>query len=821
MIKLSSEMNGSNEVVIDSFVPRAPSCIASRLCCRVEIGNVFAKTWGLTMQPIRNAQSENRRPRSVEFPNKRRAAIGLNAEMKRVIWDARNENSPAASKASPAVSRMLSLLCFVAALAAWSPASFAQRQAITVGVTPLNADGSANGVDMTGAAFLDVGPAPLPTDIFTTNTSLTSLVPAVSTAANSTGNVVFLGSSNVYGAIGMLEPGGPYLLGVYGGANGATVNFLGPVYDTTTYVSGTGTLNFTALVNQSPGGLIYNGDGTVVLAAGVSLDAVGGVTTTAGTDTGTLVLGGGSSLDGAVGAGSAALRNVTVAGGSNAAGVSALITGAVNVYSFSLATNTLNVTGALTIADSTANGVINTTLASPSLYGNIRPVGTTNLGTSLMVNVAVPSGAIIPVGTTFYIVKTNGSQTGTPATIVNVLDPTNPNARFTGLDFGQGLIEVTNGTAFLGTTPITPPPGSPPGTPPVSPLPPGVPNPIVPSAPDVVAPVVTFQATRQFENLWLSHLDDVMCGQVGQPRQPGEQQPSSCQRNAPYSGWWLKGFGYFGNQGAQDGFTGYNSTILGTMIGVDAPVDALAFGGVTRVGFGIGYARTTINGKTVSADTDSNTYAATAYIAHEQGPWFVDGDLSFGWNDYSASRNILVPGTIDTTAQGGYNGQTYTAFVTTGYHFFPGGFTITPLASLQYTHMNLDGYTETGAAPLNLSVNSQSYDFLESALGVTAARAFSSDNGTYVPEVHFKWYHELINPRIQNTWAALAFTGSESFTTQGPKTAADTLNPGVGLTFLSCACTAKTWSLEGVYDYYWSANNYSANQFMIRFTGRF
>jgi len=88
-----------------------------------------------------------------------------------------------------------------------------------------------------------------------------------------------------------------------------------------------------------------------------------------------LVLGGGSSINGAVGAGSAALRNVTVAGGSNLAGVSALINGAVNVYSFSLATNTLNISGALTIADSTPNGVINTTLASPTLYGNIRPWG--------------------------------------------------------------------------------------------------------------------------------------------------------------------------------------------------------------------------------------------------------------------------------------------------------------------------------------------------------------------------------------------------------------------------------------------------------------
>ena len=725
------------------------------------------------------------------------------------------------------------LLGFVAALEAWGPTSFAQRQQITAtsgpvtpAITPLSPAGSANGVDSSGAATLDVGPAPLPTDIFTTNTSLTSLLPAVSTAATSTGNVVFLGSSNVYGSIGMLEPGGPYLLGVTGGANGTTVNFLGPVYDTTTYVSGTGTLNFNAALNQSPGGVIYNGDGTIVLAAGTYLS--GAITTTvpnSGTvlGTGTLVLGGGSELDGAVGTGGFSLKNVTVSGGSNSAGVSALINGAANIYSFSLATNTLNVTGALTIADSTTNGVINTTLASPTLYGNIRPVGTTNLGTALTVDVTVPTTAVIPVGTTFYIVKTNGSQTGTPSTTVNVVDLTNANSKFTGLDFGQGLIEITSQQAFLGSVPITPPPGSPPGTPPATPagLPPGTPNPIVPSAPDLGAPLVTFQATREFENLWLSHLDEVMCGQVNQPRQPGTQQPLTCQQNQPSAGGWVKGFGYFGNQGAQDGFTGYNSTIFGMMIGYDAPLLHMPFDGETRVGFGIGYARTTIDGKTVSANTDSNAYEATAYIAHEQGPWFVDGDLSFGWNDYSENRNVLVPGIINSTAQGSYSGQDYTAYLTTGYHFFAQGFTITPLASLQYTHMNLDSYTETGAAPLNLSVNSQNYDFLESALGVKAAQAFSTANGTYVPEVHFKWYHELLNPRMQDSWAALELTGSDSFTTQGPRTSADTLNVGAGLTFLSCSCTAKTWSVEGVYDFFWRSDSYVANQVMLRFTMRF
>jgi len=298
-----------------------------------------------------------------------------------------------------------------------------------------------------------------------------------------------------------------------------------------------------------------------VVAAGTYLDAAGGITTTAA-QTGNLVLNAGSIVQGAVGDGNG-LGSITVNGGTNSRGVSAFIgptlvtggtpeTDAVNVYTFRLNTNTLFISGALTIANSTANGMIFTTLASPTLYGNIRPTGTLNLGSLLTVNVTVPSTAIIPVGTTFFIVKTNGSQTGTPNVPVTVVDLSHPNAKFTGLDFGAGLIEITNQQAFLGSIPIVPPPGSPPGTPPAPPagsLPPGVPNPIVPSNPDVVAPLVTFEVSRQFENLWLSHLDEVMCGQIDHPRQPGAEQNSSCQSNAQHPGWWAKGFGYFGSQG--------------------------------------------------------------------------------------------------------------------------------------------------------------------------------------------------------------------------------------------------------------------------------
>jgi len=56
--------------------------------------------------------------------------------------------------------------------------------------------------------------------------------------------------------------------------------------------------------------------------------------------------------------------------------------------------------------------------------------------------------------------------------------------------------------------------------------------------------------------------------------------------------------------------------------------------------------------------------------------------------------------------------------------------TLTPFASLQYTHVSLDGYTETGAGDINLRVRSQSYDFAESGLGIQLARPFSFRSDT-------------------------------------------------------------------------------------------
>ena len=760
--------------------------------------------------------------------------------------------------------RILFPLLFVAASAVWCQTSFAQRQqAVGAGIIPLDATGQLNGVDMSASAItgtLSVGiPGGPPTDIFTLNNPLVPGSLAVSTGASSQGNITFNISSSVFGNIGVTQPGGPCLLNIGAGASGTTVNFLGSVFATTLDVPGAGVVNFNSGATNITA-TNFAGDGTITLAPNTT--AIGALTTTAGANTGTLELGSGSVLDGAVG-GANGLKAINVFGGSDLAGVTATITGAVDAFSFSLGTNTLNIDGALTIANSGPAGVINTTLASPSVYGNIRPIGATNIGPTLLINVTVPSTAFIPVGTLFNIVQTRTGtlQSGTTGTRVTALNPINPLYTFSAVPTVAGTVAIPGlaarqmaGTGLpsaqlsddiplvtIQTTaipllvPLIPPSGVPlPATLPiaakvvpvllaVAPTPDLVsvlapinafsdPTPVVnavaqlsPSAPDLVAPLLTFQVTRQFQNLWLSHLDEVLCSQVS----PQDKKTSSCRENDPSKGWWLNSFGYFGNQETQGAFAGYDSKIIGTMIAYDAPL-----GRDTRAGLGVGYARSLIEGMTFESDTDINAYQATVYIGHEPGPWYVNGDLSFGWNDYSGMRHISFPG-VNRRSNAEYSGQDYTGFVTTGYHFFTQGFTITPLASLQYTYLDLNDYRETGAGDINLSVQSQRYDFLESGLGVEVARPYDYRGGTYIPKVHFKWFRELLNPTLENT-AAFTVAGSPSFTTPGLETADDTLNVGGGLTLLS-----GPWSLEAVYDYEQRNDSYSAHQGIVKLAHKF
>ena len=253
---------------------------------------------------------------------------------------------------------------------------------------------------------------------------------------------------------------------------------------------------------------------------------------------------------------------------------------------------------------------------------------------------------------------------------------------------------------------------------------------------------------------------------------------------------WIKGFGTLSDQDLRSGVEGYEADVWGTALGFDKLVNDY-----TRLGLSGGFAGGDVDSKGNANKTGIESYQGTIYGSYEpDSPWYFNGAFSFAWNEYDGERYVSF-GTINRQAAADYAGQQYSVYGDANYEIQQGDWTITPTASLQYVHLALDGYTETGADSLNLTVDSQGYDFLQSGLGAKMAWDFAGNGGTWTPEIRAKWLYDFIGDKQQTT---SSFTGGgASFSTNGADPAQHSFDLGAGLTFLS----AKNVEVSFNYDY--------------------
>lgn len=691
-----------------------------------------------------------------------------------------------------------------AVLAAWAPLGSAREPVALPGV--VGAEGELNGVDTTGNATLTVGN----NQNINTNNDLGG---AFRTSTNNEGSILFLGNSTVTGNTGQT---GINYLNLSAGAAGTTVAFNGAVFSTTISVSGTGTLDFNGDVTGAP---VFTNDGFINLGAGRSL--IGAITTNTA-NTGTLTLNGGSSVTGAIG-GANGLKQINVVGGNGA------ITGAVQAQGFSLGANTLTITGALT---TNAGGTIASTLVSDAVFGKII-VDTSNINAGGITVIPTVTG-VLTNGTNFRIVD---APAGTIGAVVNVVN-NNPRYTFAGVPTTTGDVNILLTDVVPLAALVTAPAAAA-----VAPVlevnaPVGsdlqiiqdaiavlastaaIDSALVQLAPGtghLAAPRVAGQTARLFDDLWMARIDEVQnlcCDTNCEPKGSAASVTTHTCKDAEQQGkWWTKGFGNFGRQGDEDNMSGYKTEALGVMLAYDRPLNT-----ETRIGFGAGYANTTVDGNHSSGKTTIDSYHVTGYFSHAPEPWFINGAVTAGIDQYDGSRSIVFPG-VNRKASVDYDGHQYSAIVAAGKHFLVDQTTIvTPTASLRATRIHVDGYTEKGAGDLNLRVKSQDYDFLQSSLGVKAARTMQSAKGNFYPEVHFNWMHDFKSTTMEQD---ATFTGSARFTTEGVKQDRDLFNVGAGVSFLSCNCGGNAWTVKGLYDYKWNQSSYEAHQVSVVASLRF
>lgn len=140
-------------------------------------------------------------------------------------------------------------------------------------------------------------------------------------------------------------------------------------------------------------------------------------------------------------------------------------------------------------------------------------------------------------------------------------------------------------------------------------------------------------------------------------------------------------------------------------------------------------------------------------------------------------------GSIDRIPKSDYGGQQYSTYLEGGYTFNKRGFAFTPLTSLRYMHLHTNGYTEEDAGDVNLRVDVQNYDALQSGLGAQVAYSLSKKGYTFIPEFHVKWLYEFLG---ENQQSASTFTGGgASYATSGFSPVQSSWNIGMKFNLLA------------------------------------
>jgi len=243
---------------------------------------------------------------------------------------------------------------------------------------------------------------------------------------------------------------------------------------------------------------------------------------------------------------------------------------------------------------------------------------------------------------------------------------------------------------------------------------------------------------------------------------------------------WVQTYGDYAHQDARGLSNGYLSRLWGTAIGIDRSF----MDNSLRLGLAQGFSWGRVRSKDNGGRTGITSYQTGFYGEYEgkNHPYVLDAVLTYGYNNYDSSRNVSV-GSINRTASSDYSGQQFSGYLEGGYKFKNNNFNIIPLLAVNYTHLHIAGYTETGADSLNLNVNTQSYDTLQLGTGCRISCAFETKNTIFTPELRFRYFYSVINDKQQ---ALASFAGGgTSFQTTGYRPAPSSFNLGVRLEFFN------------------------------------
>ena len=235
---------------------------------------------------------------------------------------------------------------------------------------------------------------------------------------------------------------------------------------------------------------------------------------------------------------------------------------------------------------------------------------------------------------------------------------------------------------------------------------------------------------------------------------------------------WMKGFGVWANQNDLNGVSGYKLSTGGLAIGGDRALSPRA-----NIGGVLAFANSNVNGNNPAAP---NSMAINSYQIGGYGDYAITEQLNynyqvdFGINQNKGTRNILTAGVIASSNYYSYSGHLGSGLK----YMMPVAekLTFIPSTRVDYTQVQSNAYSETGAGTLNLITNSQKYEELLVSADLRFDYEFKKKlKGTINAGVAYN----TMNNQVQMTSTYQG--GGPSFTTNGMQVSPTLYAGGLGI----------------------------------------
>lgn len=147
-------------------------------------------------------------------------------------------------------------------------------------------------------------------------------------------------------------------------------------------------------------------------------------------------------------------------------------------------------------------------------------------------------------------------------------------------------------------------------------------------------------------------------------------------------------------------------------------------------------------------DVESDGYTVSLYGTYYLERLYIDGIASYGDNSIDMRRRIVYTSNTsrpsqNRTAVSDTDSNQLLVSIGGGYDTQRDALTFGPHARLTYLDVDVDGYQERGAMGLNLEVDAQEVESLQSTLGVHVSSSISRPGGVLVPQARLEWHHEF------------------------------------------------------------------------------